>query len=337
MWRGMLALVTFLFPVSSIMPISIIIPAHNEESVIGRTLTALTRGAQPGELDVVVVCNGCRDRTAEVARALGDPVRVIETDVPSKSNALNLGDRAATGFPRIYSDADVILSLDSVRELARVLEKGEVLAVAPVAKNIFPPETTWAVRAYYDFWMALPYVQEGMMAAGVYGVSRKGRSRFGDFPNVIADDGYFRLHYTSNERIEVPTAVSIVSAPAKFWDLILIKTRSRLGFYQLRNCFPELFVREAKSKGYGRASRAIFKRPRLWCCAIPYIWVNLVSRRRALRQFRKMEKAEYVWERDNSSRAFLATGSPIEQDHGETTNSAGQAAERHINRISCER
>jgi glycosyltransferase involved in cell wall biosynthesis len=303
--------------------ISIIIPAHNEEAVIEHSLATLTRGAAPGELEVIVVCNGCKDATAARARAFGPPVRVIETDVPSKANALNLGDASATGFPRIYSDADVILTLESIRELACALEKDGILAVAPVAKNVFPPKTSWPVRAYYDFWMALPYVQEGMMAAGVYAVNREGRARFGDFPNVIADDGYFRLQYTGEERIEVPTAVSVVSAPAKFWDLILIKSRSRLGFYQLRDRFPQLFTREAKSKNYGGAFVAILKKPRLWPCAVPYIWVNVVSRHRAKKQFRKLAK-EYVWERDNSSRVFVAAGGSVEHAGAAAGPTSGQ-------------
>src|SRR5829696_5509012 len=111
--------------------ISIVIPAHNEANVIGRCLASLLDGAAEGELDVVVVCNGCTDATADVARRAGPAVRVIETDVPSKSNALNLGDRAARGFPRFYVDADVVVPLASVREVGRVLESGAALAAAP--------------------------------------------------------------------------------------------------------------------------------------------------------------------------------------------------------------
>ena len=41
------------------MPISIVIPAHNEEDVIERCLTALAPTSAPEDLEVVVVCNGC--------------------------------------------------------------------------------------------------------------------------------------------------------------------------------------------------------------------------------------------------------------------------------------
>src|SRR4029077_11407775 len=107
-----------------------IIPAHNEEAVLRRTLDALCAGWSDGEFEAIVVANACSDRTAEIARGFGPRVRVLETDVPSKSNALNLGDRAARGFPRLYVDADVILSVGAVRRVAKVLAGKSILAAA---------------------------------------------------------------------------------------------------------------------------------------------------------------------------------------------------------------
>ena len=69
-----------------------------------------------------MVCNGCSDSTAEIARDLGGPVRVIETAVASTASALRLGDREASGFPRFYVDADVDLSFESLTRVAEVLE-----------------------------------------------------------------------------------------------------------------------------------------------------------------------------------------------------------------------
>ena len=45
---------------------SVIIPADNEEAVIARGLDALLDGLD-GDWEVVVVGNGCTDRTIEVA------------------------------------------------------------------------------------------------------------------------------------------------------------------------------------------------------------------------------------------------------------------------------
>src|SRR3989442_1147793 len=47
--------------------ISIVIPAHNEEGYLQRTLDALKRQDYP-LFEVIVVANGCQDRTADIAR-----------------------------------------------------------------------------------------------------------------------------------------------------------------------------------------------------------------------------------------------------------------------------
>lgn len=76
---------------------SVVIPAHDERTVIGRCLRSLADGALPGELDVIVVANACHDDTAEIARAAG--ARVVETPVAGKSHALGLGDARCRAFP----------------------------------------------------------------------------------------------------------------------------------------------------------------------------------------------------------------------------------------------
>jgi hypothetical protein len=257
--------------------------------------------AEPGELDVVVVCNGCRDRTAQIAAGFGPSVRVIETDVASKTHALNLGDGAARSFPRIYIDADVVLSLQSVRALAAALRRPGALAAAPRAKIVHGEDSDWSVRAFYRFWMALPFMQEGMITGGAYALSEEGRRRFDAFPDLLADDGFVRLHFAPEERIEVGEAVSEVRAPAKLDDLIKIRSRSRLGVYQLRARFPEKYRAERQTKRYRRAIAQVATNPALYLAAIPFILVSAVSRVRAARQLQSLEG--YVWERDDSSRS----------------------------------
>ncbi len=249
---------------------------------------------------MIVVCNGCIDATARIASEFGPIVRIIETPVASKTNALNLGDAEAAGFPRIYLDADIIISFASVLQIANALEDGAAMAAWPSVVTDFPPGARWSVRAFYAVWMALPYMQEGMMAAGAYAVSAKGRRRFQSFPDVIADDGYIRLLFSASERLEVPTAFSRVTAPGNIRDLIRIRTRSRVGGMQLKAKYPDLFRREARTKRYGHAVRYVLSRPDLYLFAIPYLWVNLLSRIRARRQFGNLDR--FVWERDDSSR-----------------------------------
>ena len=88
-------------------PFSVIVPAHDESAVIQRTLATMLRDADKDGLEVIVVCNGCSDDTAERARSFGPPVRVLETDKGSKPLALKMADAAALHFPRLFVDADI--------------------------------------------------------------------------------------------------------------------------------------------------------------------------------------------------------------------------------------
>lgn len=276
--------------------------------MIRRCLTALISGYEVAELEVLVVCNGCSDDTAEIAKQFGPPVRVLETEVPSKTNALNLGDDAALGFPRVYMDADVVMDLASLRQLAATLVNGTVLACFPKPRSVFGPNTSWSVREFYRFWTALPHIQDGMIAAGVYAVSKAGRYRFERFPDVIADDGYVRRLFEPHERRLVDGAISEVREPLTLGDLLKIRTRSQLGELQLWQRYPDLCARDSKTKRYLRALPAIVKRPSLFIAAVPYFYVNIVSRLRALKQLKSTQR--YVWARDNSSR----TPQPLEGD-----------------------
>jgi glycosyltransferase involved in cell wall biosynthesis len=276
--------------------ISIIIPAHNEEAVIGRSLGALCRGRLAGDVEIIVVCNGCTDGTARIARSFGPCVRVVETDVPSKVNALNLGDQAARGEVRFYVDADVLLTQETVGKLAARLQ-GPVLAVAPNFQMALAG-CSWAVRAFYDINGRLPSSREGIGGSGVYGLSREGRARFSNFPALTADDGFVRLQFAPEERETVEGCHSTVFAPKTLTELIVIKTRSHYGTKQLRQRMPELW-RNAGARN-GIALLRLAPRVWLWPKLAVYTLVKSCARYRARRQLRSASLI--LWERDQSSR-----------------------------------
>ena len=219
---------------------SIIIPAFNESAVIARTLKSILTGAKAGEIEVIVVCNGCTDDTAEVAKAVNGPIRVIQTPVGKKTNALNLGDEAAVGFPRVYVDADVLITIDVIRAMADRLSQADVLAVSPTAK-VDLSGCSWAVRAVYEIRALLPSSREGIGGSGVYALSKAGRERFRDFPNVTADDGFVRIQFTPAERETLSSVQSIVFPPRRLSDLVVTKTRAHYGSLELAQEFPALW------------------------------------------------------------------------------------------------
>ena len=165
---------------------SVVIPAHDEAAVIGRCLDALFTGFLEGELDVVVVCNGCSDETAALALSSRYPVRVVELRSASKPAALRSGDAAARTFPRLYLDADVLMHGSAARLVLERLRSGALAARPPIqyeARGASAP-----VRSYYRARSRVPAVLGSLWGAGVYGFSATGRSRFGAFPDVVADD-----------------------------------------------------------------------------------------------------------------------------------------------------
>jgi glycosyltransferase involved in cell wall biosynthesis len=282
--------------------ISVIIPAHNESSVIARTLKAMTDGAMPGELDLIVVCNGCTDDTADIARRFGPPVRVIETSIAGKSDALNLGDKAAHGFPRIYADADVVITSETIRTLARRLERGDVLAVAPTP-TFDLAGCSWPVRACYDIRALLPSAREGIGGSGVYALSEAGRGRFREFPKLTADDGYIRIQFQPEERETLGSANSTVFPPRTIKHLIVTKTRAHYGSFELGLRFPGLW-QSRRGESNNQSFIRLFKKPGLWPKLAVYCVVTVIAKYRAQKQLRG---AAPVWERDKTSRAASAS------------------------------
>lgn len=281
--------------------ISVIIPAHNEANVIRRCLEALTRGAEPGELDIVVVCNGCSDDTASIAQSVGGAVRVIETDVASKPQALNLGDREVSGFPRFYVDADIILPIDSVRKVATVLEDGGGLAAAP-GMDINLTRRSWLIRAYYRVWLQLPYSHTGMIGSGVYALSQAGRARFDRFPDIIADDGYVRLLFKTHERLTVSSCQFVITPPKTLGELVAIKTRGQLGNIELWNSYPDLATHNQNNIGSDLI--ALVVKPKWWPALVVYLYVKTLTRLKANWRYRFGKQRK--WERDDSSREVVS-------------------------------
>ena len=244
-----------------------------------------------------MVCNGCTDHTADLARGKNKHIRVVETELPSKSRALNLGDKAARGFPRFYVDADVILPLESVRQVADILSKADTLAAAPLM-DVSVQGRSWFVRAYYKVWMALPYCRSGMIGSGVYAVSLFGRQRFKEFPAVTADDAYVRLLFTSKERKTVESCRFTIVPPKTISGLISIKTRSHFGNLELKKRYPQLVANEEShhSSTLGR----LLTSPVWWPALLVYCYVKAATRAKAWWQLHCGNHG--VWERDDTSR-----------------------------------
>jgi hypothetical protein len=201
---------------------SVIIPAHNESTGLPRLLDAIVADGLPEELDVIVVCNGCTDDTADRAREFPG-VRVVEIDVASKRAALAEGDLRAKHSTRAYVDADVVIEQEALNQLVAAL-RDPVLAVAPVRRLDRRKVSRW-VCWYYDVWERLPQVRSGLFGRGVVVLSGPGHARIRFVPGVMSDDLLMSEIFAPPERRVIPGAAVTIRLPRTLADLLRRRIR----------------------------------------------------------------------------------------------------------------
>jgi len=279
--------------------VSVVIPAHNEASVVGRLLSRLLAGAAPGEFEIWVVANGCTDDTAEIAGTFAD-VKVLITPQADKHAAMRLADEHAEGFPRLYVDADVELGSQDVRALAAVFDDPGVLAAGP-SRAMAAEGRPWTVRWFYDVWDELPVVREGLFGRGVVGVSREGWERLRALPPLLGDDLAASLLFEPEQRRVVSEASVVVHPPRTAGALLKIRTRALVSTLQAADD-PEL----ASASGSARTSLSDL---RAIASASPVrngpkvVWFLALTVATKVRARRAVRAGDFkTWQRDDTSR-----------------------------------
>src|SRR5436190_8611722 len=125
------------------MKISIVIPAFNEERLIGETLVcvrdAMAEFSRRGwETEIVVCDNNSTDRTSELARSAG--AKVVFEPINQIARARNSGAAAASGDWLIFVDADSKPSRELFGEVAEQIIGGRCIAggVTVILDGEFP-------------------------------------------------------------------------------------------------------------------------------------------------------------------------------------------------------
>lgn len=274
---------------------SVIIPAHDEARVIGRLLSHITRATDARDLEIVVVCNGCTDDTAAVARQFA-PVRVIEVETASKHAAIREGERHVAHYPRAYLDADVEIDAADLTLLMDVAEESGVLAVGP-RRCLDLARSSWTVRAFYRVWSCLPAVQ-GLQGRGLIVVSRAGHERLRDWPALMADDLFVSTRFGPTERRVVDGASVTIHGPRTTRDLIRRRIRAAQGNAELVAWDPAL--RSTGGQSVSSLFRQFSTRPAGWLDVLAFLAVTCVARISSRLHRRSLGG---VWLRDDSSRA----------------------------------
>jgi biofilm PGA synthesis N-glycosyltransferase PgaC len=128
----------------------VVVPAHNEQESIGRTIKALlSQTRQPDR--IVIVADNCSDRTVQIARSFGRRVTVIETvgNRDRKVGALRTAWQQYVAFGYDYMlgvDADTVLSDNTLADLEAEMETSPKVG-GVMARYTFDPDmasTRWA-------------------------------------------------------------------------------------------------------------------------------------------------------------------------------------------------
>lgn len=267
---------------------SIVIPAQNEEAVIGRLLRDLTSSQASSGLEIVVVANGCTDRTPTVA-AKFPGVRVIELPIGNKQAALNAGDSACTVFPRLYVDADVELHLHAAFATVDALAETGTLAARPALRY----ETTncsTPVRRFYEARSRTSALMCALWGAGVYGVSRTGRQRWHHFPTDCPDDLFVDGLFSPAEIKIVQTDSVLVYAPRT--------TRSLA--HTLRRVYRTQNMPRGHTSGSASSLAALTlanRSPKQWPALVTYLCLVILARLGT-----GSHQHVVGWERDDTTR-----------------------------------
>ena len=245
--------------------LSVILPASNEESYIGACLTALFQSTAQN-VQVIVVANGCRDQTAEVAQ------RVIDQSLPdtwqglvitlsqgSKPGALNAGDAKAVYPNRVYLDADVLVSPPLLSQIDDALAADRPIYAA--ARPIIPAAKSWFSRQSTRLWLKRPFNRTPATGFGLFATNALGRQRWGEFPRLISDDTFVRLQFAPDERVEVDATYSWPMIEG-FSALVRVRRRQNVGVDQLKTLYPGIFENEGKPPiGFGSIVSLLFRDP----------------------------------------------------------------------------
>ncbi|MGW5411097.1 bifunctional polysaccharide deacetylase/glycosyltransferase family 2 protein [Actinomadura geliboluensis] len=112
-------------------PVSVIVPAYNEEAGIAATVASLLDTDYPGSVEVIVVDDGSADRTAEIVEDLGLPgVHLIRKPNGGKPSALNAGLFVARADIMVLVDGDTVFQRDTLRHLVAPFTDPRVGAVS---------------------------------------------------------------------------------------------------------------------------------------------------------------------------------------------------------------
>jgi cellulose synthase/poly-beta-1,6-N-acetylglucosamine synthase-like glycosyltransferase len=166
-------------------PVTIIVPAYNEETSLGRTLDSIVEVDYPNK-EVIVVDDGSTDKTHMVASSYKNKFHnnsrsysVIHKENGGKSSAINYAIRFSKNDIVIVIDADSIMSRNAIKSIVKHFDDINVVAVAGYIRVLNPNNLLTnctaleVVTAFNSIGRAYGLLGAVMIIPGALGAFRK--------------------------------------------------------------------------------------------------------------------------------------------------------------------
>lgn len=250
--------------------VTVVVAARNEERrIAGRLENLLQQEYSTDKLEVVVVCNGCTDRTKEIVeeyhhrdrrvRLFSSPAR------DGKAGALNVGVAAAHGSIVIFADARQHFQGDVIRRLVACFGDPAVGGVSGrlVITNSDSPSLR-GVNRYWDFETRLRVAESrtGSVVGATGAIYAIRRELFEPLPSqLILDDVYLPLRIVArgHRMVLEPRAVAVDEPASSQRAEFRRKLRTMVGNVQLIRMWPELLIPWKSPAFYRFASHKAFR------------------------------------------------------------------------------
>lgn len=140
-----------------------IIPAHNEEAVVGNLIESLKNQTYPKEMyDICVIADNCTDKTKQVAEKLGARVFERHEEDPSKrtkGDALSLFLNTLLADPEMDYDAFFVFDADNIVDKGFIEAMNKHLCqgeeVVQGYRDIKNPTDSWIASGYAIFYWTM--------------------------------------------------------------------------------------------------------------------------------------------------------------------------------------